>query len=139
MIATAFVDTNVLLYSVSRRAEERAKRNRAREVLSQDGLAISSQVLQEFFVQATRKGGLELPQTEAVEIMGPFRKLIVVPITANLVFDAIQFRLRHRISYWDAAILVAAREAGAARLYSEDLAHGHDYEGVVVENPFRPE
>jgi len=136
-IADAFVDTNVLLYSVARHAEELRKRDIAKELLSRKrSLAISCQVLQEFYVQATRKGGLEIPHEDAAAILETFRNFEIVPITPAIVFASVGLRRRHAISYWDAAILVAARQAGASLVLSEDLAHGRDYEGVVVENPF---
>jgi predicted nucleic acid-binding protein len=44
---------------------------------------------------------------------------------------------RFQISYWDAAIVAAAKRLGATTLYSEDLADGQVFEGVQVVNPFR--
>ncbi len=49
-----FVDTNVLLYSLSREPEERHKTQQANDILASKDLALSVQVLQEFYVQATR-------------------------------------------------------------------------------------
>ena len=47
-----------------------------------------------------------------------------------------ELKNRHQISYWDAAIIAAAKELGATIIYSEDLAHGHSYEDIKVINPF---
>ncbi|MCE9582241.1 MAG: PIN domain-containing protein [Planctomycetes bacterium] len=138
MTAAAFVDTNVLLYAVSRNPAESAKRLRAREILAQEGLATSAQVLQEFYVQATRATAAHrMTHHEAVTILAGLRTFTILPVTAGIVFEAIRLHHQHRISYWDAAIIAAAREAGAPLLYSEDLSHGQDYGNVVVQNPFR--
>ena len=56
--------------------------------------------------------------------------------TAALVLAALETRERYQLSYWDAAILEAARAAGCPLVLSEDLAHGRDYGGIRVENPF---
>ncbi len=137
MTANAFVDTNVLLYAVSTLPGEAKKRDAARALLSKSGLAISAQVLAEFYVQATRAKAGRLTHREAVSILATFAGFTIVPVTGTIVFDAIDLCHRHGIAYWDAAILRAARDAGAPVLYSEDLAHGRSYDGVVVENPFR--
>jgi predicted nucleic acid-binding protein len=49
-----FLDTNILLYSISRDPTETAKRYRAVALIDEGGNALSAQVLQEFYVQATR-------------------------------------------------------------------------------------
>jgi len=43
---------------------------------------------------------------------------------------------RFQVSYWDAAILAAAKRLGCHTVYSEDMNHGQDYDGVCVVNPF---
>lgn len=135
--AMRFVDTNVLLYAVSRLPGDVAKRQRARELLESPDLVLSAQVLQEFYVQATRpKGSSGLSHAEAVTFLGGLRHLPVQPITARVVDDALALRERFQINYWDAAILAAARAAGCGTVYTEDLNAGQDYDGVRVVNPF---
>ena len=132
-----FVDTNVLLYGVSRLPGDAAKRRRARELLESPELALSAQVLQEFYVQATRpKGSSGLSHEEALTFLGGLRHLPVQAITAGVVHDALALRERFQINYWDAAILSAARAAGCRTVYTEDLNAGQDYGGVRVVNPF---
>ena len=132
-----FVDTNVLLYAVSRLPGDTAKRQRARKLLESPELILSAQVLQEFYVQATRpKGSSGLSHTEAVTFLDGLRHLPVQPITARVVNDALALRERFRINYWDAAILAAARIRGCNVVYTEDLNDGQDYDGVRVVNPF---
>jgi len=41
------------------------------------------------------------------------------------------------LSYWDAAIVAAARVLGCRELLSEDMSHGREFEGVIIKNPFR--
>jgi predicted nucleic acid-binding protein len=60
----------------------------------------------------------------------------VVRFAENDVIAAIELHRLHRISFWDAMIVHAARLAGADVLYSEDLQHGAVLAGVRVNNPF---
>jgi predicted nucleic acid-binding protein len=49
-----FIDTNVLLYAISRDPAEQDKAKHANDILAERDLALSVQVLQEFYVRATR-------------------------------------------------------------------------------------
>jgi predicted nucleic acid-binding protein len=44
---------------------------------------------------------------------------------------------RWQISYWDATIVEAARSAECQSILSDDLQHGHDFDGIRILNPFR--
>lgn len=133
-----FVDTNVLLYAVSRAAEERLKAEIAREILRRRDLALSVQVLQEFYVQATRESRPDrLRHDQAVRLVESFSRYPIQELTLPIVQAAFATRARWHLSYWDAAILEAARASGCEVVVSEDLADGEDYDGVRVENPFR--
>lgn len=133
-----FVDTNVLLYAISRDPEERDKAKRANEVLATRDLGLSVQVLQEFYVQTTRESRSDpLTHEQAVELVESFMRFPVQPITSELMLAACATRRRFGISYWDAAILEAGRSLGCDVVLSEDLSDGEDYGGVRVENPFR--
>ena len=68
-----------------------------------------------------------------LEALSPFP---VLPIDRELVLEAVGLAARYRLAYWDAAIIVAARRLSCDILYSEDLSHGQDYDGVTVVNPF---
>ena len=132
-----FADTNVLLYGVSRDPEEWGKAERAREILADRDLALSVQVLQEFYVQATRESRPDrLSHDQATKLVESFLRFTVVGITRDVMLAAIATRARFQISYWDAAILEAARSLGCETVLSEDLSDGQDYSGVRVENPF---
>lgn len=133
-----FVDTNVLLYALSRAEEERAKAAIARDLLRRRDLALSVQVLQELYVQATREGRPDrLRHDQAVRLVESLCRYPVQELTLPIVRAAFATRARWRLSYWDAAILEAARASGCDVVLSEDLADGEDYDGVRVENPFR--
>jgi predicted nucleic acid-binding protein len=133
-----FVDTNVLLYAISRDPAERDNAKRANEILAARDLALSVQVLQEFYVQATRESRSDpLTNEQAVELVESFMRFPALPVTSQLMLAACATRQRFGISYWDAAILEAARALGCDVVLSEDLSDGEDYAGVRVENPFR--
>ncbi len=133
-----FVDTNVLLYGVSTDPAEEAKSTLARELLSERDLAVSVQVLQEFYVQSTRPSRPDaLTHEQATKLVESFLRFPVAELSASLMLAALATHQRWQISYWDAAIVEAARSLGCGVLLSEDLSHGQDYAGVLVENPFR--
>jgi predicted nucleic acid-binding protein len=133
-----FVDTNVLLYAVSTAPEEQAKRTRARAILDARDIALSVQVLQEFYVQATRETRRErLTHEQAAALIDSWLRFRVEELSVALIQSALSARLRWGVSYWDAAVIEAARAAGCRTLLSEDLQDGMDFGGVRVENPFR--
>jgi predicted nucleic acid-binding protein len=132
-----FVDTNVLLYAISRDRQERDKAQRANAILAERDIALSVQVLQEFYVQATRETRRDrMTHDQARRLVESFLRFPVVEITTAIVLAATATADRFRISYWDAAILEASRALGCDLVLSEDLADGEDYGGVRVENPF---
>ncbi len=138
MTAARFVDTNVLLYMVSTAPEERCKAKVARDLLDGRDLALSVQVLQEFYVQATRPSKAErLTHQQATTLIEAFCRFPVQETTLPLLTKALDTKHRYQISYWDAAIIEAARLLGCEVVLSEDLNHGQDFAGVVVLNPFR--
>ena len=133
----AFVDTNVLLYAVSTARDEADKRVTARAILDRDDLVLSSQVLQEFYVQATRATKADrLPHDSAVNLIESWLRFRVIETTVPLVLQALATAARWRISYWDAAIIEAARRGGCPEVLSEDLQPGMNFAGVRVRNPF---
>ncbi|MDE2655300.1 MAG: PIN domain-containing protein [Gemmatimonadetes bacterium] len=132
-----FVDTNVLLYAASILPEEEDKRLRARELLAEPNLAVSVQVLQEFYHQATRatRPG-RLSEDDAVRFLEPVLEMRVQAVTLGVFREAVSIRRRFGLSYWDAAILAAARTLRCDTVYSEDMSSEQDYDGVRVVNPF---
>jgi predicted nucleic acid-binding protein len=133
-----FVDTNILLYAVSFAPAEAEKALRASDILSQTDLALSTQVLQEFYVKATRSSTKSpLTSAEASALISTLTRFPIADITPDLVQAAIASQVRWQISYWDAAIVEAARTLGCDVLLSEDLQDGQEFGGVRVVNPFR--
>ena len=133
-----FVDTNILLYAVSTAPEELSKSRAALSALENEDLALSVQVLQEFYVQSTRGVKRDrLSHRQATLLIESFLRFPVQEMTLKLLRAALAAKERFRISYWDAAIVEAAREMGCDTILSEDLNHGQDYGGVKVINPFR--
>lgn len=132
-----FVDTNVILYAASGDASESAKHQLAIDLLDGADFCISAQVLQEFYVNAVRKGRDAAVVERARRWVERLSLRTVVPTDLALVEAAIRASERYRISYWDAAIVAAAGSVGAAVLYTEDLNHGQRYGSVLVQNPFR--
>jgi predicted nucleic acid-binding protein len=133
-----FLDTNILLYSISRDPAESAKRDRAIALIDGEDNALSVQVLQEFYVQATRPTRPDaLPHDIAAGLIRTWLRFKVQDITAPVMTRALDIKAAHRLSYWDAAIVAAAGALGCRELYSEDMAHGREVEGVTIINPFR--
>ena len=136
MTAKFFVDTNVLLYAASNADADKRRRELSLELLGRSDLAISAQVLAEFYSVATSKAKLNLTHDEALLLLESLAPIPACPITRDLVIAAAKLSKRYKISYWDATILTAARSMGCEVVYSEDLNAGQDYEGVRVVNPF---
>jgi len=132
----AFVDTNIWVYAVDR--SDPAKRERARVAITprtDAHIAISSQVLSEFYTVVTRKLQPPLSDEQAAQMVDRLSQLPVVPVDADLVVRAIAGSRTWGISLWDALIIRAAEVAGCTILLSEDLADGATYGSVRVSNP----
>jgi predicted nucleic acid-binding protein len=133
-----FVDTDILLYAISRDPAEQDKAKRANDILADRDLALSVQVLQEFYVQATRVSRRDaIGHAQAVRLIESFRRFPVQEITSGIMLAALETCRRFQLSYWDAAIIEASRKIGCTQVLSEDLNDGQDYAGVQVINPFR--
>jgi predicted nucleic acid-binding protein len=132
-----FVDTNVLLYSVSTHPDEERKSAIARELLDGDDLCLSVQVLQEFYVQATRSARpSSLTSDDAVAFIEKWLRFPVQETTVAVMQEACASSARWRLSYWDAAVITAARLRRCRVLLSEDLTAGRSYGDVRIVNPF---
>lgn len=137
MSERSFLDTNVLLYTDS--VDAPAKQRRALDLLAEQRVArtgvVSLQVLQEYFVAATRKLAVEPGVARRkVELFANYH---LVVFDVDDVLAAIDLHRLHRLSFWDALIVRAAKEGGCSVLYSEDLQDGRSLDGVRIVNPFR--
>jgi len=134
-----FVDTNILLYAISNDPAEATKAESAREILESRDLALSVQVIQEFFVQATRPSRSNPVSYEhALGLIQSFMRFPIQEITMAIVLMAMSTREKFRLSYWDAAIIESARAMKCDVVLSEDLSLRQDFGGITVINPFAP-
>ena len=135
MSGKVFLDTNILTYAQDADAPD--KQRRSREVIAELGQSadgvISTQVMQEFFVAATRKLGMPPLATKAV--LKTFTVFEVVQVSPALIHDAVDCSVLNELSFWDSLVLAAAAAAGCTTVYSEDLNAGQTILGVRVQNP----
>jgi len=137
MTAKTFVDTNVLIYAHD--ADAAAKHETAKAVLRdlwqrRTGV-LSLQVLQEFYVNVTRKIAAPLAKSSARAVVDSYT-VWCVDTTAAEISAAFHIEDEAGISFWDALIVASARKAGAAQILSEDLNAGQVIAGVQIRNPF---
>ena len=132
-----FVDTNILIYAHDRAAG--VKHDRARQVIERlwttgEGV-LSTQVLQELCINLRRKISRPVPVEEVRQLIQDYLSWEVVVNTPESVVEALETEVRYKISFWDALVLVSAKNSGATVLYSEDLATGQRYGTIQVVNP----
>lgn len=137
MNARSFFDTNVLLYADDKSAPAKQRRSRtlvAEHRRSGTGV-ISLQVLQEYFVNLTRKLHVD-PRIarRKVEMLAEFD--VAAPEVADIL-AAIDLHRLHGFSFWDALILRSAKQSGCRVLLSEDFQDAREIDGIQVVNPFR--
>lgn len=139
-IVRTFVDTNILIYAHDRSAGEKHHRSKAllRSLWDDGNGCLSMQVLQEFYVNITRKVPRPLRSDSAAEIVSDLATWELHCPTAADLRDAIRLEQRHSLSFWDAMILTSARALGCAVAWSEDLNPGQVYGDVRVVNPLEP-
>jgi predicted nucleic acid-binding protein len=137
MSVDCFLDTNVLVYAAAGRGAEEKKRQRALQLLHDEGFGLSAQVLQEFYVSVTRKVAVPLTAREALRWIELLEVFPILAIDQALVKIAVERSERFQLSYWHGAVIAAAEALGARTLYSEDLNNGQRYGSVRIENPFR--
>jgi len=133
-----FVDTNILVYAYDRGAAvKHATALTLLENLWKEGNgALSTQVLQEFYVNVRRKAKKPVSTKQARELIADYLAWNPVINDGAAVLEAIDFEQRFKLSFWDSMIVVAAQKAGASLLYSEDFSHGQQFGPVQVVNPF---
>ncbi|HEX3143200.1 MAG TPA: PIN domain-containing protein, partial [Pyrinomonadaceae bacterium] len=123
MSAEVFIDTNVFLYSLSDNPEEKLKADRARQLLLNENWGWSAQVAGEFYYVATSpKRQFRLSPSLAQQYVETWLGFPTASISISIVRDALELSAKFQMSYWDAAIVAAARELGCQTVYSEDLS-----------------
>jgi len=134
-----FVDTNILLYAHDPDSGEKRKtaNERLRELWERKTGILSTQVLQEFYVNIIRKIRSPLSRERARSIVGDYVKW-VIDVTPAEIMAAFLIEDESQVSFWDALIVAAAVKGNASRILSEDLTAGQRIAGVLIENPFAP-
>jgi predicted nucleic acid-binding protein len=95
---------------------------------------LSTQIVQEYFVVATRKLGLPAESVQKrIEILSAMPAVVV---DVEHIVEAIKLHRLYGFSFWDCLVLRCAKATGCRRLLSEDFQHGRSVEGVTIENPF---
>ncbi|MFB3884743.1 MAG: PIN domain-containing protein [Thermodesulfobacteriota bacterium] len=133
-----FLDTNILIYAydVSAGNKHKTAKTIMMDLWNSGRGLISIQVLQEFFVNITKKVSKPLEIKLARDIIRDLLKWEVVTIDGESLLEAIELHVRHQYSLWDSMILKAAQKGGAIVLLSEDLKDGQTIDGVTIKNPF---
>ena len=113
MTSLRFLDTNILLYSINRDLTETTKHDRAVALIDAGNNALSVQVLQEFYIQATGPTRPDpLSHDIAAGLIRTWLRFKVQEISVPIMAGALEIKAAHRLSYWDAAIVAAARALG---------------------------
>lgn len=139
MSADTFIDTNVFIYQLEALDE---RKSAIAEQLIRDGIAngtacTSFQVIQETLNVVLRKAAIPLDREAARSYLETvLAPLFRVPATVDLYQRALDVQGRYRYSFYDSLIVAAALVAGCKRLYSEDLQHGQQIDGLTIHNPF---
>jgi predicted nucleic acid-binding protein len=135
----AFIDTNILIYAADPDINPGRQTRLAREILFQEHLVISVQVINEFIANSRNPNKLALDPSDERAWLQKFFRLEVASQSPDTVYLALRLQAFHSLSHWDALIVASALEADCTTLYSENLGHGANYDGVTVINPFREE
>lgn len=131
-----FIDTNILMYTLDPKDQE--KKDQARKIVKKVVEAhqpvISTQVIEEFYVVASRK--LKADPITVKNIIHNFHNMEIVNNDLELIEEAIDISILSQLSFWDALIIAAAEKANCEYVISEDLSSGQSYRGIKVLNPF---
>ncbi len=130
-----FLDTNILVYSLQKYDSklQRDARKLLKTLEDGDEGVISTQVMQEFYVVATRK--LQVDPVLAKRIVQNFENFEIVIVTPRLVYDGIDYSVSNGLSFWDGLIIAAAHSAKCDVLWTEDLNPGQTISDIRIENP----
>jgi predicted nucleic acid-binding protein len=138
MSGEVFVDTNILIYAHDLDAGDKhaIAATILRHLWETEAGIISTQDLQEFYVNVTRKIPNPLAKSNARAIIQSYLVWPVELNDAKTILTASEFEERYQLSFWDAMIVAAACNAKVEKILTEDLSHGQTIEGIFIENPF---
>jgi predicted nucleic acid-binding protein len=130
-----FIDTNILVYSLSTDDDRSAKARAA--LLSSTEAVVSSQVINEFISTCLKKNLLSLDDA-AQAANGFMRALQFAPVHEATINRALRLVKKYKFSYWDSLIAACALENGCSVLFTEDMQHGQLINNRLrIVNPFR--
>ena len=134
-----FVDTNVLVYAhdTSEPLKQPIARALLEELWRQGTGVLSTQVLQEFYVVATRKYDPPMSRVLARRLVAHYANWQIVGVDMPLIISASELEEEHSLSFWDALVVEAARRAGATRLATEDMQDGREFGDLQIHDPFK--
>jgi predicted nucleic acid-binding protein len=134
----SFLDTNVLVYAFDKGTspKKRIAQRLMNELMKEDRLRVSTQVLQELFITLTRKVSQPCSSAEALALLEDLTAWPLMLVDYAAIRAAIRLADQAKLSFWDALIVVAAARTGAAVLYTEDMNDGQEVLGVRISNPF---
>jgi predicted nucleic acid-binding protein len=138
MTVKAFVDTNILIYAYDRGAGDKHEKALGLvQQLWQGGNGIlSTQVLQEFYVNIRRKAQRPVTFEQARTLISDYLAWDPIVNDGASMLEAIDLEKRYQLSFWDSLIVADAQKGGASIIYSEDFNHGQKFGSVEVRNPF---
>jgi predicted nucleic acid-binding protein len=136
--ALSFVDSNVLVYAFDKGSSPKklVAQRLMNELMEEDRLRVSTQVLQELFVTLTRKAIERCSSEEALAVLEDLTAWPLMVVDYAAIRAAVGLADEAKLSFWDALVVVAAARTGAAVLYTEDLNDGQEILGVRISNPF---
>jgi predicted nucleic acid-binding protein len=133
-----FLDTNILIYAHDMDAG--LKHDVALSIIEkmweEETGIISIQVIQEFYVNVTRKIPNPIPPVQARGIILNYFSWQVEAVERQTILSASEIEEKYVLSFWDSLIIAAACQSEATKILTEDLNHGQLIEGVLIENPF---
>jgi predicted nucleic acid-binding protein len=130
-MSRSFLDSNVILYLLS---ADVIKADKAEAIVAGGGV-ISVQVLNEVTSVCRRK--LKMTWSEIETLLAAVKSACkVIPLTIAMHETAVKIAQRYDISFYDANICAAAILSGVKILISEDMQHGLNIDGLIIQNPF---
>ena len=134
----SFVDTSVLVYAFDKSGspKKRAAERLMNELMEEDRLRVSTQVLQELFVTLTRKVSQPCSSDEALAVLEDLTAWPLMAVNYAAIRAAVGLARQAKLSFWDALVVVSAARTGAAVLYTEDMNNEQEILGVRISNPF---
>jgi predicted nucleic acid-binding protein len=138
MPVLTFVDTNVLLYAHDSKPDVRCKlaKELVKQLWTSGAGVLSTQVLQEFYVNAVKTYKLAMAPTEARRAVAAYGRWRIIPTDVELILSAIRLSAEESVSFWDALIIQAALRASATWVVSEDMQDRRRFGTLTVRNPF---